>query len=90
MPPDPTPLLDRAPVVPVLTIERAEHAVPLAGALVAGGLPLIEVALRTEASAEAARAIGATCPTRCSASAPLRAPPTLARTGVLAAVTRDH
>jgi 2-dehydro-3-deoxyphosphogluconate aldolase/(4S)-4-hydroxy-2-oxoglutarate aldolase len=44
-------------MVPVLTIERADQAVPLARALVAGGLPLLEVALRTEASADAARAI---------------------------------
>jgi 2-dehydro-3-deoxyphosphogluconate aldolase/(4S)-4-hydroxy-2-oxoglutarate aldolase len=44
-------------MVPVLTIERADHAVPLARALVAGGLPLLEVALRTPASADAARAI---------------------------------
>jgi 2-dehydro-3-deoxyphosphogluconate aldolase/(4S)-4-hydroxy-2-oxoglutarate aldolase len=62
MPPDPMPLLSRAPVVPVLTIERLEHAVPLARALVAGGLPLIEVALRTGASLEAARAIARELP----------------------------
>jgi 2-dehydro-3-deoxyphosphogluconate aldolase/(4S)-4-hydroxy-2-oxoglutarate aldolase len=62
MPLDPMPLLSRVPVVPVLTIERAEHAVPLARALVAGGLPLIEVALRTEASVEAARAIARAVP----------------------------
>ena len=55
--PDPTPLLSRAPVVPVLTIERVEHAVPLARALVAGGLTLIEVTLRTDAALEAVRAI---------------------------------
>ena len=49
-------------MVPVLTIERVEHAVPLARALVAGGLPLIEVALRTRASAEAAAAIAREVP----------------------------
>jgi 2-dehydro-3-deoxyphosphogluconate aldolase / (4S)-4-hydroxy-2-oxoglutarate aldolase len=49
-------------MVPVLTIERAEQAVPLARALVAGGLPLIEVALRTGASAEASRAIAREVP----------------------------
>jgi 2-dehydro-3-deoxyphosphogluconate aldolase / (4S)-4-hydroxy-2-oxoglutarate aldolase len=57
MPPDPSPLLSRVPMVPVLTIERLEHAVPLARALVAGGLPLLEVALRTPVAADAARAI---------------------------------
>ena len=62
MPPDPSPLLSRVPMVPVLTIERVEHAVPLARALVAGGLPVVEVALRTDASADAARAIAREVP----------------------------
>lgn len=62
MPPDPSPLLSRVPMVPVLTIERVEHAVPLARALVAGGLPLIEVALRTGAAVDAARAIAREVP----------------------------
>lgn len=61
-PPDPTPLLSRAPVVPALTIERMEDAVPLARALVAGGLLLIEVTLRTSIALEAARAIAAEVP----------------------------
>ena len=46
-----------APVVPVITIEDASAAVPLARALVAGGLPVVEITLRTEAAVEAARAI---------------------------------
>jgi 2-dehydro-3-deoxyphosphogluconate aldolase/(4S)-4-hydroxy-2-oxoglutarate aldolase len=58
---DPTPLL-AAPVVPVLTIERAADAVPLARALVAGGLPAVEVTLRTQAAIEAVRAIVAEVP----------------------------
>ena len=41
-------LLRHAPVIPVLTVEGAGDAVPLATALVAGGLPLLEVTLRTE------------------------------------------
>lgn len=36
-----------APVIPVLVIEDAAWAVPLAQALVAGGLPALEVTLRT-------------------------------------------
>ncbi|MFF8376305.1 bifunctional 4-hydroxy-2-oxoglutarate aldolase/2-dehydro-3-deoxy-phosphogluconate aldolase [Streptomyces sp. NPDC015661] len=49
---------DRAvPVVPVVVIEDAADAVPLARALVAGGLPLIEVTLRTPAALDAVRAI---------------------------------
>jgi 2-dehydro-3-deoxyphosphogluconate aldolase/(4S)-4-hydroxy-2-oxoglutarate aldolase len=41
-------ILSRAPVMPVLTIERLEDAVPLAQALVDNGLPVLEVTLRTE------------------------------------------
>ncbi len=51
-----------APVIPVLTIERAETAVPLARALVKGGLPVLEITLRTEAALEALRAIIAEVP----------------------------
>ena len=47
---DPTPLVSQTPVIPVLTIERAADAVPLARALAAGGLPVIEVTLRTLAA----------------------------------------
>ncbi|RKF21049.1 bifunctional 4-hydroxy-2-oxoglutarate aldolase/2-dehydro-3-deoxy-phosphogluconate aldolase [Altericroceibacterium spongiae] len=42
-----------APVIPVLVIEDAAHALPLAKALVAGGLRVLEVTLRTEAALEA-------------------------------------
>jgi len=60
--PDPTDLLRRTPVVPVLTIERVADAVPLARALVAGKLPVLEVTLRTPVALEAARAIVAEVP----------------------------
>ena len=40
-------LCQLAPVIPVLVIENAAHARPLAEALVAGGLPVLEVTLRT-------------------------------------------
>lgn len=46
-----------APVIPVVTIESVETAVPLAKALVAGGLRVIEVTLRTPAALEAIGAI---------------------------------
>src|SRR5438270_10891789 len=62
MPADPTPLVSKTPVIPVLTIERAADAVPLARALVAGGLPVIEVTLRTDAALDAVRAIAAEVP----------------------------
>lgn len=47
----------QAGVVPVLTIEDAERAVPLAKALCAGGLDVLEVTLRTEAGLDAIKAI---------------------------------
>ena len=43
-------MLQLAPVVPVLTIEEEAHAVPLARALVAGGLRALEITLRTPAA----------------------------------------
>lgn len=50
-------LLRSGPVVPVITLERVEDAVPLARSLVAGGLRLLEITLRTPAAADAAAAI---------------------------------
>jgi 2-dehydro-3-deoxyphosphogluconate aldolase/(4S)-4-hydroxy-2-oxoglutarate aldolase len=50
-------LFGRATIIPVLTIERVEDAVPLARALVAGGVRVLEVTLRTPAAIEAAKAI---------------------------------
>ncbi|MEO9683128.1 MAG: bifunctional 4-hydroxy-2-oxoglutarate aldolase/2-dehydro-3-deoxy-phosphogluconate aldolase [Tateyamaria sp.] len=41
-----------APIVPVLVVEDVDHARPLAEALVAGGLPALEVTLRTPAALE--------------------------------------
>ncbi|MFD6322712.1 bifunctional 4-hydroxy-2-oxoglutarate aldolase/2-dehydro-3-deoxy-phosphogluconate aldolase [Streptomyces sp. NPDC058442] len=55
-------VLDLAPVVPVVVVEDAADAVPLARALVAGGLPAIEVTLRTPAALDAVRAIAAEVP----------------------------
>jgi 2-dehydro-3-deoxyphosphogluconate aldolase / (4S)-4-hydroxy-2-oxoglutarate aldolase len=48
-----------APVIPVVIIDDAKHAVPMARALVAGGIPAIEVTLRTPAALDAIRAIAA-------------------------------
>ncbi|GGY25155.1 bifunctional 4-hydroxy-2-oxoglutarate aldolase/2-dehydro-3-deoxy-phosphogluconate aldolase [Streptomyces xanthochromogenes] len=55
-------VLALAPVVPVVVIDDAADAVPLARALVAGGLPAIEVTLRTPAALDAIRAIAAEVP----------------------------
>ena len=46
-----------APVMPVLVVEDAAHARPLAEALVAGGLPVLEVTLRSEAALAAIKAM---------------------------------
>ncbi|MEV7241508.1 bifunctional 4-hydroxy-2-oxoglutarate aldolase/2-dehydro-3-deoxy-phosphogluconate aldolase [Streptomyces sp. NPDC093248] len=56
------PVLDLAPVVPVVVVSDVSDAVPLARALVAGGLPAIEVTLRTPAALDAIRAIAGAVP----------------------------
>lgn len=55
-------MLDLAPVVPVVVLDDAADAVPLARALVSGGLPAIEVTLRTPAALDAIRAIAEEVP----------------------------
>jgi 2-dehydro-3-deoxyphosphogluconate aldolase/(4S)-4-hydroxy-2-oxoglutarate aldolase len=50
-------ILDAAPLIPELVIEREEDAVPIARALVAGGLRVLEVTLRTPAALGAIRAM---------------------------------
>lgn len=52
----------RAPVIPVLTIENRGRAVPLARALVKGGLSVLEITLRTDAALGALEAIVAEVP----------------------------
>jgi len=49
--------LRRARVLPVLVIDEARHAVPLAEALMAAGLDVVEFTLRTPAALEAVRAV---------------------------------
>ncbi|GAA2692737.1 bifunctional 4-hydroxy-2-oxoglutarate aldolase/2-dehydro-3-deoxy-phosphogluconate aldolase [Streptomyces lunalinharesii] len=55
--PAPPSVLGLAPVLPVVVLQDAADAVPLARALVAGGLPAIEVTLRTPAALDALRAV---------------------------------
>ena len=50
-------LMRTAPVIPVIVIDDIAHAVPLAEALVAGGLRVLEVTLRTPAALDAIRAM---------------------------------
>lgn len=56
------PLLGANRVIPVLTIEDADQAVPLARALAAGGVTVVEVTLRTPPALEAMRRIAEQCP----------------------------
>ncbi|HEV2559075.1 MAG TPA: bifunctional 4-hydroxy-2-oxoglutarate aldolase/2-dehydro-3-deoxy-phosphogluconate aldolase [Microvirga sp.] len=51
-----------APVIPVVTIEDARHGIDLAQALVAGGLPVVEITLRTAAALDAIAAIAKAVP----------------------------
>ncbi len=55
-------LFGQATIIPVLTIERLADAVPLARALVAGGVHVLEVTLRTPVAIESAKAIMADVP----------------------------
>ena len=55
-------ILTSGPVVPVIVINKLEHAVPLAKALVAGGVRVLEVTLRTACAVEAIKAIAKEVP----------------------------
>ncbi len=55
-------LLDLVPVLPVVVIDSLDHAVPVARALVAGGLPAIELTLRTPVALDAIEAIATEVP----------------------------
>lgn len=58
----PDSVLDVVPVMPVVVLERLEDAVPVARALVAGGLPAIELTLRTDVALDAIRKIAEEVP----------------------------
>ena len=55
-------IMNAAPVVPVITIENVKDAVPLAQALVKGGLKSLEITLRTKAALESIKEIAAAVP----------------------------
>lgn len=55
-------IIDATSVMPVMVVERAEDAVPLAQALVDGGIRVLEITLRTAAGLDAVRAIRAAIP----------------------------
>ncbi len=55
-------IASRAPVIPVLTVERLADAVPLARALATGGLPVLEITLRTPVALDALKAMAGEVP----------------------------
>lgn len=55
-------LADAGPVIPVIVIDDVDHAVPMAQALLEGGVKVLEVTLRTPAALPAVRAIARACP----------------------------
>jgi 2-dehydro-3-deoxyphosphogluconate aldolase/(4S)-4-hydroxy-2-oxoglutarate aldolase len=78
-------LLRLVPVIPVITIERVEDGVPLARALVSGGLRLLEITLRTPAGRDAAAAIIADVPEAVVGIGTVLTPQDLARSRELGA-----
>jgi 2-dehydro-3-deoxyphosphogluconate aldolase/(4S)-4-hydroxy-2-oxoglutarate aldolase len=67
------------PLVPVLTIEHLDSAVPLAQALVAAGLTVLEITLRTEVALSAIEAMRAACPDAIVGAGTLRTPEDVTR-----------
>jgi 2-dehydro-3-deoxyphosphogluconate aldolase/(4S)-4-hydroxy-2-oxoglutarate aldolase len=55
-------LMTRGPVIPVVVVERAVDAVPLARALLAGGVDTMEITLRTPDAVDAIRSVAAQVP----------------------------
>jgi 2-dehydro-3-deoxyphosphogluconate aldolase/(4S)-4-hydroxy-2-oxoglutarate aldolase len=93
-----------APVIPVIVLDDARHAVPLARACLAGGVELLEVTLRTPAGLEAIRRIAAEVPQAVVGAGTVTTPAEVARVAAagarfavspgfdaaLAAAARDH
>ena len=59
---NPIDLVAHGPVIPVIVLQRVEDAVPLARALVAGGVRVLEVTLRTPVALQCMEAIARTVP----------------------------
>lgn len=55
-------IMNTSPIIPVMVINKLEHAVPLANALVEGGLKVLEITLRTPVALEAIKKIKAEVP----------------------------
>src|SRR3569832_1009278 len=63
-----------APVIPVIVLEDVAHAVPLARALVAGGIRMLEVTLRTEVAIDCIEAIAREVPDAVVGAGTVRTP----------------
>ena len=70
----PLDLARHGPVIPVIVIERVEHAVPMARALLEGGVRVLEVTLRTPAALKAIEAIARAVPEAIVGAGTLRSP----------------
>jgi len=55
-------LMTRGPIIPVVVLHRVEHAIPLAQALLAGGVDTMEITLRTPRALEAIAAVAQNVP----------------------------
>jgi 2-dehydro-3-deoxyphosphogluconate aldolase/(4S)-4-hydroxy-2-oxoglutarate aldolase len=71
---DPAHLALQGPVIPVIVLQRLEDAVPLARSLVAGGVRVLEVTLRTPVALDGLRAIAAQVPEAVLGAGTLRTP----------------
>ncbi|MEO7114364.1 MAG: bifunctional 4-hydroxy-2-oxoglutarate aldolase/2-dehydro-3-deoxy-phosphogluconate aldolase [Caldimonas sp.] len=71
---DPLELARHGPVIPVIVIERVEHAVPMARALVEGGVRVLEVTLRTPAGLASIEAIARAVPDAIVGAGTVRSP----------------
>jgi 2-dehydro-3-deoxyphosphogluconate aldolase/(4S)-4-hydroxy-2-oxoglutarate aldolase len=71
----------RTPVLPVVTLDRVDDAVPVARALLRGGIDAIEIVLRTAAALDAVRALRAEVEAICVGVGSLLSPADVARAG---------
>ena len=67
----------RAGIVPVIAIDSLDHALPLADALLAGGLNAVEITFRTKAAAEVIRKLSAERPQLITGAGTVLSPETL-------------
>jgi len=67
-------LAQHGPVIPVIVIQKLEHAVPLAEALVAGGVKVLEVTMRTPVALKAIEAIARAVPGAIVGAGTIRSP----------------